>query len=379
VPAFGSVSMPVRTSQRIEVNDPDGYMTEPPGDLWWLGLHHRFTAAVPASVTRATAIIVNPLVRMPWTITGADGVKLEQMDRGYPAWLRDPMLLHGSTGGPNRGRFEMLDRIDRFDLWARWVCDALWYGTGVLLCELDSAGQPLAGSLHVIDPERLYRSDDAEHSWAIVDRRGQPRPIDEQGMVIGTGLRVVPLRHSLPGGVFGRHRAELQLSLKVRQYASDTFDSSVPSGVLTTDQPITQDQADVVRLEMERTQLRRRIAVLGNGAQYKQVTMSPLDAEIVAMTRLSNEQVAHMFELPAWQLDASTNSNTYSNALDWRQDLVDGPLASWSARLEETLGALLPWTSSLDVDFTQYTKPMTTTDVPEAPSGTAHPSDPARV
>jgi hypothetical protein len=285
------------------------------------------------------------------------------------------MLLNGTSGGPNRGVFDMLDRIDRFDLWARWIRDALWLGLGLLAYELDSAGQPLAGTVHVIDPTRLYRSDTAgaEHPWAIMDKYGAPHVVDERGMVAGTNLRLSPLRHSLPGGVFGRHRAELELAVKIRQYAADTFDNGVPSGVLGTEQPVTQEQADTVRTEWETTQKRRRVAVLGNGAKYQQVVMSPLDAEIVAMTRLSNEQVAHMFELPAWQLDASTNTSTYTNALDWRQDLVDGPLASWSARIEETLGALLPWNWTLGIDFTKYTKPMTT-DAQEAPSGPTHPA-----
>jgi len=146
----------------------------------------------------------------------------------------------------------------------------------------------------------------------------------------------------------------------------------VPSGVLETDQPINQTQANETRTEWETTQARRRIAILGNGAKYKQVLMSPLDAELVAMSRLSNEQVAHMFELPAWYLDAASNSMTYSNAQDWRQDLVDGPEASWSARIEETIGSVLPWGSTLQIDFTQYTKPTTTEGAP--PSG---PPDPA--
>lgn len=359
MPAFGTSIDPVRTSQQLEVNTPAGFMTEPPGDLWWVGLHSWWGLKVPPSVTRATAIIVNPLVRMPWILDTTDGSQLAPGDPGYPSWLRDPMLLNGSSGGPNRGVFPMLDRIDRFDLWARWIRDALWQGAGILAFEPDSVGQPLAGTVQVLDPTRLYRSTDqaAEHRWALLGKDGQPHPVDDAGMIVGLGVRLVVLRHSLPGGVFGRHRAELELANRIRQYAADSFNSGVPSGVLSTDQPITQTQSDQTREEWESTQRRRRVAVLGNGAKYQQVIMSPVDAELVAMTRLSNEQVAHMFELPAWQLDASTNSGTYSTGAWWRQDLVDGPLASWSARIEETIAAVLPWDWSMTIDFTKYTKP----------------------
>jgi HK97 family phage portal protein len=375
VPAFGTTLVPVRTSQRIEVNSPDGFMTEPPGDLWWLGLNSSWSGSMPASVTRATAIIVNPLVRMPWIIRARDGAETAPGAPGYPAWLADPMLLNGSTGGPNRGRFHQLDRLDRFDLWARWVRDALWLGTGLLAYELDADGQPLAGAVQVWDPTRLYRTNDphAEHVWAVADRSGTMEPIAEDGTIVGTSIRLLLLRHSLPGGVFGWHRAQLGLANEITTYATDTFNSGVPSGVLTTDQSITQDMADNTRTEWESTQKRRRVAVLGNGAKYQQVLLSPVDSELVAMARLSNEQVAHMFELPAWYLDASTNSMTYSNSQDVKQDFIDGPEASWSARIEETLGSVLPWGSSLHIDFTQYTKP--TTEPEGAPTG--GPTDPA--
>ena len=74
--------------------------------------------------------------------------------------------------------------------------------------------------------------------------------------------------------------------------------------------------------------------VRANGARYQQVVMSPVDAEIVSLSNLSDKQVAHMYELSAWELDApSGDSNTYANVSEKRQDRVDGPLASWSARL----------------------------------------------
>ena len=360
MPAFGTPTVPVRTSQRIEINDPDGFMTDPPGDLWWIGLQSAWNLNVPAAVTRATSIIVNPLVRMPWIIQTDTGTEISPEDPTYPTWLRDPMLLNGAnSSGVDTGVLPMLDRVDRFDLWAKWVRDALWFGLGVLVFQPDLQGQPIPGTVQVLDPSRLYKSE-AVGGWAL-ETSTDLIAIDDQGFLEwdGTPTRVTLLRHSLPGGVFGRHRAQLQLSNKIDAYASDSFDTGTPSGVLTTDQPITQTQADQTRIEWETTQKRRRTAVLGNGAKYQQVLMSPLDAELVAMSRLSNEQTAHMFELPAWQLDASTNSTTYTNAGDWRQDLVDGPLASWSARIEETLAALMPWGTSMSIDFTQYTKPMT--------------------
>ena len=361
--AFGSLARPVRTSEDISVNSPDGFMSEPPGGLWWEGLHSTWESNIPPSVTRATSIVVNPLCRMPWNVIDPDGRVTAPAAPGYPAWLADPMLLNGSTGGPHSGGLHMLDRVDRFDLWGRWLRHALWLGRGLLAFRPDSSGQPLAGSVQVIAPGRLRRSDDA--GWTL-DVGGVQEPVADDGSV--AGHRLVVLRHSLPAGVFGRHRESVAFASRITRYASETLDSDVPTGVLTTDMPVSQTQADKAREEWHARQARRQVAVLGNGLKYMQSMISPVDAELAAMALLSGAEVAHMFELPAWMLDAGQNTMTYSNSRDWRQDLVDGPLASWSARVEETLSALLPWGWRIAIDFTAYTT-VTTSAVEGGGSG----------
>lgn len=354
MPAFGSVTFPVRNhpDYPIDVNRPDGFMTEPSsmGELWWLGMHEWWTASLPPGLTRGTSLLVNPLVRMPWVITTADGGQLRPGDQGYPVWLTDPMLLNGSTGGPNSGTFAMLDRSDRFSTFARWITSALWTGVGILAFTPDSTGQPRAGTVQVVASHRLYRGSDG---WALATNGGGLEPVDEDGMV--AGQRLVTIRHSLPGGVLGWHRGLLRMSERQQAYAANVYDVSVPSGVLSTDQPLNQAQADQARTEFTTRQATRSVAVLGNGTKYTQVVASPVDTELVAMSRLSNEQLAHALELPAWYLDAAQSSMTYTNAQDWRRDLVDGPLASWAARLEETVSALMPWGWRMSVDFTAYT------------------------
>lgn len=387
MPAFGSVSVPVRSSMPMEVNSPDGFMTEPPGDLWWIGLHAWWDAAIPSSVTKAESVLINPLVRMPWIVTEPDGGEYRPGDTGYPAWLLDPMVLNGSTGGPNKGEMDMLDRLDRFDFWAYWVRSAMRHGIGVLTFREDANDLPLAGTLRLHGSWTLYRSDtppldrsnrpdDEKLSrWAIDAVDGRVLPISKDGYIRDPDLpqsqhhKVAVLRHSIPGGVFGRHRAELRLANRMRTYTDESLDSNVPSGVMTTEQPISRTQSETIRGIWESTMTRRRLAVIGNGAKYQPVAWSPVEAEIAALMGLSDKQVAHMYELSAFEVDApSGDSMTYANISEKRQDRVDGPLASWSARLEETLSAILPWGSRVRIDFTEYTTATTkgAGDVPVA-------------
>lgn len=354
MPAFGTTLAPVRSAYDLSVNTPDGFPSAyPPGpDTWWTGLHWQWESKMPTAVTRATAIIVNPLCRMPWQIRRPDGTVIAPGEEGYPAWMIDPALNGGSSGGANLGVFPQLDRPTRFDVFSRWVRDALWLGAGLFAFVPDVDGRPRAGTVQVVDPTRLQRGTDG---W-VFDVDGHPEDVGVDGMV--AGMRLVPLRHSLPMGVLGWHRMQMQLADRMARYASETFDSGIPSGVLSSDMPLTQKQSDETRNEWNNKQITRQIAVLGNGTKYQPIAISPVDSELVAMGRLSNESIAHAFELPAWYLDASTNTMTYSNAQWYRQDLVDGVLSSWSARIEETISGLLPWGTRMVIDFTQFTRPM---------------------
>lgn len=328
---------------------------EPEDPIWWTGVRGQ-TVQIPANLTRGLSIIINPLVRMPWQFSSGPA----------PTWAVDPMLLNGQIQGPGAPQRPKLWRESRFDFWARWIRDTILHGIGVVSFEPDSEELPAVGSMLRHNPRDLRppadrEVDDPDQPWQLV-WQGQSWPVDHDGVLKGAaGGRRVHFMRGHQGGIIGMHAAELAAAAGVTSYAAGVFEGNVPSGVLTTDQPINQTQSDQTREEWERTQYRRRIAVLGNGAKYQQVVMSPANAAVDQMMALSNTQVAHMLELPAAMLDGTTgDSMTYSNINDRRQDFVDGPLAAWSARIEESLSALLPWGQTMTIDFTEYRKPTMT-------------------
>jgi hypothetical protein len=219
-----------------------------------------------------------------------------------------------------------------------------------------------------LQPSALEHATDGQ-PWALT-WNGHPYPVNAAGVLVGTpGPRQIHFMRGHEGGILSMHMAELRAAAAVTEYAADLFDGAVPSGVLESDQPINQEQADQTREAWELRQYRRRIAILGNGVKYRQVTMSPVDAAIGQMMTMSNTQVAHMLELPASMLDGqSGGSMQYSNRAEDMQQFVDGPLSSWASRVEESIGALLPWGQTMSIDFTEYTKTTT--------GGAAPPADP---
>jgi hypothetical protein len=327
---------------------------------------------MPANLTRGLAIIINPLVRLPWVFE-RDGEPLP-----VPTWVKDPMLLNEHSPAHEVPSLPKMSRESRFDFWSRWVRDAILAGQGMFSFAAGGEGQPVLGSLRRHNPPDLTQDaalPPVSAQWTLV-LDGERFTVDHQGRLVDhPERRRLHFMRGHEGGVFGAHRAELAAAMGVTDYAANLFDGNVPSGVLTTDQPVNQDQADFTREQWEARQWRRRIAVLGNGVKYQQVTMSPVDAAVGQMMMLSNTQVAHMLELPAGMLDGqSGGSMTYANINDARRDFVDGTLASWAARVEESISALLPWGQTMRIDFTEYTKPIT--PVPAAAAGALPPVTP---
>jgi hypothetical protein len=325
-------------------------------EFWWtgvLGTARQF----PANLVRGLSIIINPLIRLPWVFE-RDGVELP-----VPTWVRDPMLLNESNPAHATPTLPKMSRESRFDFWSRWVRDAILSGQATFSFAPDAVGQPVLGSMRRHDPPDLTKdatTQEIDAQWSLV-LDGDRFTVDRFGQLEGhPEHRRLHFMRGHQGGILGAHRAELAAAAGVTDYAATLFDGNVPSGVLTTDQPVNQDQADFTREQWEARQWRRRIAVLGNGVKYQQVTMSPVDAAIGQMMMLSNTQVAHMLELPAGMLDGeSGGSMTYANINDARRDFVDGTLASWASRIEESVSAMLPWGQSMRIDFTEYTKPLT--------------------
>lgn len=338
----------------------------PEDPIWWTGVLGE-RVPLPANLTRGLSIIINPLVRLPWLFDGGDP----------PPWVVDPMLFNGQKPGApfsarvEFGEYAFAERESRFDFWARWIRDAILYGRGTF-SYIAGADGPKTGTVvrHKSDalrPPAMEHATDTQ-KWTLT-WNGTPYPVDSQGVLEGTpGPRRIHFMRGHEGGVLQSHIAELTAAAGISEYASTLFDGAVPSGVLTTDQAVNQDQANLTREEWERTQSRRRIAVLGNGTKYQQVTMSPVDAAIGQMLSMSNTQVAHMLELPASMLDGTSgDSMTYSNRTEDNKHFVDGPLASWASRVEESISALLPWGQFMTIDFTEYTKTLTQPAAQPAP------------
>lgn len=376
------------------VNDPDGYPSAyapitwlggggaGPTD-WWFGLDSG-GGATPigpngpwpggaqgqAVIVRATSLIVGPLSAAPYRVV-TDGAIGEPLPT--PPWLRDPMLLR-----PDARILESIYpsalRLSRSSFWGGFVRAALHWGIGAFLSIPDeTTGQPLAGSLKLVDPRFVstQRAEDGSLRWVIDGGEGDPAVFDRDGYLdLGSvRYRLTILRNPLSGvdpeglslGVFAMSPSAFQLGAQIGSYMAGTFRSGVPAGYLKTETPgFTQEQADELKSKWMTNHGgdRRSIAVLNATTSFVPLTFSPVDAAIGESKRLAIADVAFAFGLDPVTLNVSlANSATYNNVRDAWVNHRDYALSPWTTAVQDCLSALLPGTAGVLVSLDSFAQP----------------------
>jgi HK97 family phage portal protein len=139
----------------------------------------------------------------------------------------------------------------------------------------------------------------------------------------------------------------------LRDYMAGAFAAGVPAGYLKTSAPnITADQAQQLKDRwMTQHGGRRSIAVLNATTEFHPLTWSPVDVGAAEFARISLNQVALMFGLPAYLLGAPTDSNTYANVESRMTELYQLTLLPWIGRIESVLDAQLPRGTDVRVEI----------------------------
>jgi phage portal protein BeeE len=363
--------------------DPSG---QPP--VWWMGLdsgglsypigphgpwEHGYADGLPV-VTRATSLITGPLTAAPFkvqeTTAGTDPM-------ARPKWVTDPCLVRPDERFPVT-ILPAAVKLTRGAFWSSWIRDACHFGTGAFLCQEDTSGQPLAGSLKIVCPALLSteRGADGSLRWVIGSDGAGPddRVVFDRDGYVTLGpvtYRIITLRNphattDLEGhtpGVFEAHPSAFRLAGQIETYTSGTFRSGIPAGYLKVDQTMsgmTETQADELKAKWMDNHGgdRRSIAVLNAFTSFVPLNLSPVDAALGDVTRLSIASVAMAFALDPEVLGTSlSNSATYKNAQEYWSRHRDFGLSPWIAAVQDTLSALLPGTLGVLVDLDRFSNP----------------------
>ncbi len=156
---------------------------------------------------------------------------------------------------------------------------------------------------------------------------------------------------TLPGndvglGPLAMQRRALGLAIAGEDHAAELYvNGAIPAGVLSSEAELTQAEADAAKASFVAAHggRQRSPAVLSGGMDYKTLSFSASDLELVESRRFSAQQICTIFGVPSWIVGVgSTDSRTYSNVQDDNRAFVSWTLRPWLTRVEQSLSTLLP-------------------------------------
>lgn len=180
---------------------------------------------------------------------------------------------------------------------------------------VDGFGQVV--DLRKLNPTEVHVQLDLDTDQLHYTWRGQPVRTDDLvhlRMFSRTG-------HPLGLGPIQAAQAELAGTIEARDYASSWLSTTdVPSGVLTTDQVVTPDQAKAARAlwrgDGEPVALGHSVRVLGQGLKYQPLMLKPADVQFIESRLFNRTQLAMLLGLPSSLMLAPVpqgSSMTYTN------------------------------------------------------------------
>jgi len=377
------------------VNSPDGfpsgiperyaYNGDPSSPFWWWGNDSPLLAsqeAIPnmAAVTRAGSLIYNTIGALQLrSLTGGSTITTSTIEVPPPRWTMDPQLYRPDRRFGESPPEASALRMTKSLFWAMFIRSAIMRGMGYLIFEESAMGEPIAGTLKLLNPDLV--SPHENENGDIVRRIGQPLNTGEwvetarDGSLSlgGRRYRMVELKNPLDRideygmtrGVLEMHAAELRLAYQSVKYATGMFQSGVPSGYLKSSIPnFNKPQADRLKEQWLREHSGdiRSVAVLNATTEYVPISLSPVDIALIQNRQMSLLDIANAFGIPAYMIGGSDGgSNTYSNAESRNSDFRQFSLAPWAVAFEEVLTALTVQGAFIVVDFRGLLRPDTST------------------
>jgi HK97 family phage portal protein len=209
---------------------------------------------------------------------------------------------------------------------------------------VDRAGAGLLPSqVELLAPERVGVQVDNRVIWRVDGTEVDPASIWHVKAFTAPGqvLGLSPIQHA---------RQAIGLGVAAERYAARFFgEGATPSGVLTTDQRIDAQRAEILKARWKFTHGGHRdIAVLGEGARFQAVSIAPEESQFLETTRANVATIARYFGVqPELIGGESGGSLTYANVEQRALDFLTFGLRPWLVRLEVALSALLSSTTTV--------------------------------
>jgi HK97 family phage portal protein len=245
----------------------------------------------------------------------------------------------------------------RIKFFEQWIASKLLHGNTYVLKQRDESRKVRA--MYVLDPTRVrpFVAPNGDVYYEL-KRDNLSRLDDEVVMVPATEIIhdiMVALYHPLCGvsPLTACGLAALQ-GLRIQDNSTNFFaNGSQPGGILTAPKHIPQDTADRLKENWERNfsgQNAGRVAVLGDGLEYKAMAVSATDAQLIEQLKWTAENVCTAFHIPPYMIGVGpmpTYNNIEALNTQYYVQALQNPIESIELLIDE--GLSLP--SDIGVEF----------------------------
>ena len=203
-----------------------------------------------------------------------------------------------------------------------WMLSKLLRGKAYAYKERDARGVVIA--LHVLHPDRCWPL--VAEDGSVFYRLSSDRLAEIESSIVVPASEIIfdpmiTLFHPLLGDtpILACGIAALQ-GLRIQSNSLRFFgNQSRPSGILTTPQSITEEEATRLRKEWQKAHAGEKqggVAVLGDDLKYSAIGMSATDAQLIEQLKWSGEMVCSVYHVPAYMVGmAATPPNNNIEAL----------------------------------------------------------------
>lgn len=135
------------------------------------------------------------------------------------------------------------------------------------------------------------------------------------------------------------HRENLGLAAGAQDFGSKYFQEGQATGILTTDQPLRNEQMQAIRKSW-REQGNATTKLVPHGLKYQRMTISPDEAQFLGVRKYQTEEIARIFGVPPALIQAESQT-TYNNVE--QQNLMFGrhTIAPWTRKIEHEINRKL--------------------------------------
>lgn len=137
-------------------------------------------------------------------------------------------------------------------------------------------------------------------------------------------------------------RESLGLTKAAEEFGARFFGKGAhPSGILTTDQRLTPDAAKTMRDQWERLhsglERTHRTAVMSNGLKFQPLSIPNDDAQFLETRQFQDLQIAGVFGVPAFMINATSASNWGTGIESQKNALVSLTLQPYFVKIQDAM------------------------------------------